>query len=610
MMRLLAYSGSAGSHSAVIDLVILLTAAALVAMVLRRASLATIPSFLITGALIGPNALGLIQSNDNIASIGQVAVVMLMFTIGLHMDTAEFSGGMVKVFAVGIASTGAVIVALLPLTAGSGGGLPTGLAIAIALAMSSTAVVMRLVAERRETHKTHGRIIFGTLVVQDLIAIGGLALMPVLATWAGVHRPGDEPVDAEAGTLLPAGWPAYGKAAVAIAGIAVMILLSRLILPRLLKEATRGGGVEVLLVLSAAVALGSAAVASGLGFSAELGAFLAGFILATTPFRYQLSGQITPMRDLFMAVFFTAVGLKLDLHTVAESWQLVTVGLVATLVLKAVAITGVVWVLGATAPVAVICGLAMCQAGEFTIVLLSEASSQGLLKPGVLTGLTSVVVLSLILTPSLYGLGHRLRHYASRIPVSGWSKAMGLRNLPPMPGADGEPRHGHDGHHDHAAPSSVSPGAPMLARYVIVAGFGVVGRALADRLEVAGVPFCIVDLNQNTIATQRRLGRQAVYGDITNTEVLTSAGIDRADAVLITIPDDEATLRACRVVRETNPTAFIAVRTGFLSKAMVAAQEGADHVTIEEVATAEAMARQVMDRLAARAGPAALQSQA
>jgi CPA2 family monovalent cation:H+ antiporter-2 len=132
---------------------------------------------------------------------------------------------------------------------------------------------------------------------------------------------------------------------------------------------------------------------------------------------------------------------------------------------------------------------------------------------------------------------------------------------------------------------------------VILAGFGVVGRAIADRLELAGVKFVLVDLNQHTIAMQRKLGRDAIYGDISNPQVLESAHIEQAGAVVLTIPDDEATLRACRVIRTQAPHVFIAARTSFLSKAMAASQLGADLVTVEEVATAETMARQVMEKI-------------
>ncbi|MGH7133087.1 MAG: cation:proton antiporter [Phycisphaerales bacterium] len=577
----------AAQSRTVLDLVVVLAAAALGAMVARRLNLPVIASYLITGAIIGPTALKFVGNAASIEAISAIATILLMFTIGLHMDVDGLSSGMIRVVMVGFFATTAAALALWPITAISSGA-PGGLAVAMALAMSSTAVVVRLMAERRETHKTHGRLIFGTLIVQDLLALAALAILPLLAAWAGATpKSGSEAAHA---SLLPEHWPHVVKAAVAITGIATLIGVSRLLLPSLLKEAGRGSSSEVALVLSAAVALGSAIVAAGLGFSPELGAFLAGFVLATTPFKHQLAGQLAPMRDLFMAVFFTSVGLQLKLTVVRDDWLFILLSLVALLSIKAVANALIAWIFGATAVIAALFGLALCQAGEFSIVILALANALGLTDDATRDRLIAVVVLGFIVTPSLYSLGHRIAPFMARFPVAGWSSAGALRRAVPVTLAPAG---------DPAASPNPEP-APKLANYVIIAGFGIVGRSLADRLEVAGIPFCIVDLNQQTIATQRRLGRSAYYGDISNPEVLESAGIDAADAVFLTIPDDEATLRACRVVRTLAPHIFIAARTSFLSKAMVATELGADQVIVEEVATAETMARQVIERLERR----------
>jgi voltage-gated potassium channel Kch len=294
---------------------------------------------------------------------------------------------------------------------------------------------------------------------------------------------------------------------------------------------------------------------------------------------------LTPLRDLFMAVFFTAVGLQVDVHVAADGWELIVVALLAVTLVKATTTGLVAWLAGATPAVAVIFALALFQAGEFSIVILSVARANGLFDDHTMARLIIVVVLSLIVTPAVYQLGHWLRPHATRIPVAGWSKATALRE----PSNDGE--------------EDDEGGKKKMVDHVVIAGFGVVGRAIADRLEIAGVKFCIVDLNQQTIITQRRLGRQALYGDVSNPDVLESANVERAAGVILTIPDDEATLRACRSVRMLSPDVFIAARTSFLSKAIAATQLGADHVTVEEVATAEMMARQVMDRLASRTKP-------
>jgi CPA2 family monovalent cation:H+ antiporter-2 len=296
-----------------------------------------------------------------------------------------------------------------------------------------------------------------------------------------------------------------------------------------------------------------------------------------------------------MAVFFTTVGLALDVRAFGEGgWQLILLGVISVVLIKTAAMGLTAWLFGATPAVAVIFGLALFQAGEFSVVLLSATRHQGLIDATGMSRLTVVVVMTLILTPFMFTLGHKLRPLVGRLPVAGWSKAGALRGptRDEKKAAQREALSNEFGEAEgHAAP------VPALANHVIIAGFGVVGRSIADRLEVAKQPFCIVDLNQATVATQQKLGRYAVYGDISNPEVLEGVGVEHASGIALTIPDDEATLRACRVIRTLSPHVFIAARTSFLSKAMAAQQLGADHVTVEEVATAEAMARHVMDRL-------------
>jgi len=604
-----------GDRSLAIDLVIILAAASGAVMLLRHLKIAAIPAYLLCGAIIGPHALGLIGGEENTAAITGLATVLLMFIIGLHLDPSGLSGGMVKIATLCIVSTVAAVLAMWPLFGFGPLGWPAGLAVAMALVMSSTAVILRILQERRELHKLHGRIVFGALVVQDLLALAALAMLPLLATWAGVKG-----ATMSSPALLPAAWPMWGKFMLAVGGIGVLIVITRLLLPPLLREAGRHTAAEVPLVLSAAVALGSAIVAAGLGFTPELGAFLAGFVLAATPARHQLSGQLVPLRDLFMAVFFTAVGLKLDVAIIPDGWVLIVVAFLAVALVKVATMIGSAWLLGATPIVAASYGLAMFSAGEFGIVILSAANQFGLIDSATLSRLIVVCVLSLILTPAMYGLAKRLRGPLAHLPTAGWSKVGALRDAAEAAAmahthsealsarararADAADGGQLEGASESASASVEQPqSASVPQRRVIIAGFGIVGRSIADRLDLAHVPFTVVDLNQNTIDTQRKLGRSAVYGDISNPGVLESLEVEHAVAVILTIPDDEATLRACRVVRTLSPHVFIAARTSFLSKALAATQLGADHVTVEEVATAETMARQVMDQLQRRAGP-------
>jgi CPA2 family monovalent cation:H+ antiporter-2 len=577
VLRATLANSSSADQTEVVSLLVILGVAAGVTMVLRRLKLATIPGYVLAGALVGPHALGLVASIEDVSLISDVAILLLMFTIGLHLDLGAIRLGLGHILALGVVTT------LLSTLAGWGSGLaagisaPIALTIGMALSMSSTAVVLRILQQRRQMQSVHGRIAFGILIVQDMIALVILIALPPIAEWAGVKVEGmvSDASNAAGGAK---GLTMLLKAFFALSGIAVFIALGRRALPKLLREAAKDTSSETLLVLSAAVALGAAAFTKFLGFSSELGAFLAGFLLAATPFRYQISGQLAPLRDLLMAVFFTTVGLQLNGRELLDNWQFLAIGLPMVVVGKTLILGVSTWLSGATGPTALMTGLGLAQGSEFSLVVLAVAAELGIITPPLTGQLVALVVVSLAIAPSLYDLAERWQGRAAAIPTARWLRNSPLRE-----------------------PDEPAPGASMPVRqHIIIAGFGVVGRNLAEHFAAGGLPFTIVELNPATVSRQRKLGRSIIFGDIANPEVLETAGIHHARAIILTIPDDEATLRACRAIRQAAPKIYVAARTTNLSRAIAATDLGADHVTVEEVATAQDMARQVMAQLAAR----------
>ncbi|MBL8764398.1 MAG: cation:proton antiporter [Phycisphaerae bacterium] len=566
----------------VLDILIILGAASLVTTVLRRLGLGSIPGFLLLGALIGPSALGLISDQATVDSLSGLATILLLFTIGLHLDIGSVRHGLRAILGTGLVSTLASALLCWPAAMLFGLSAPAALAASMALSMSSTAVVLRLLQDRREIHQLHGRLCVGVSIMQDLLSIAFLAALPLLAQWGG---------EGLRGSMADAASAAPGKgvlglitaAGVGLGGIAALIVLARLLVPKLLAEAARGASGEGMLIVASAVALGAAVLTAYLGFSPELGAFLAGFILASTPFKYQLAGQLAPMRDLFMAVFFTAVGLKMNVGESVAAWYVVIPAVLYVTVVKAAAIGVCAWGFGASGPTSALTAAGLANAGEFTLILVSGAAAAGLLAGREQAVLIAVVVGSLIAAPGVYLLGVRAAGPLARVPAAPWARLSALRSAVARPDGTG------------------APGVTAVSGHVIIAGYGLVGRSVADRLEVEGIPYAVVDLNPSTIETQRRLGRSVHYGDISNPEVLESAGVRTADAVIVTFPDDEAVLRACRAVRSIAPEVFIAVRTSFLSNAFVASSLGADHATVAEVAMAEAMSKQVIEQITRRA---------
>lgn len=597
-----------------VDLLIVFATATVVTLALRHLRVATIPAYLVAGAIIGP-ALGLVAP-ESVEGIASLAIILLMFGIGLHMDLKELRGDLLPIFGVGAVATILVMLVVWPVAMLFGLSAPAALAVGMAISMSSTAAVLRTLQQRREMKSFHGRVSFGVLIVQDLLTIVFLALIPTLGTWAtsitpppgtieaalaeaasqaAPDAPAPQDAHAESSTTI---WALFGQGLLTIAGVAAMIAAGRIILPRLLAFAAKDTSPDVLLVVAGAVAMGAAVLTGIMGLSPELGAFVAGFLLAGTPFKHQVSGQLTPMRDLFMAIFFVAVGLNLPLMQVLGMWWIVLLAVAACIAIKTICNAGTLWLGGLSAPVAFAVGLGLSQAGEFTLVILQFAESQKAIDERTLGAATGVVAITLMLTPALMSMGRRLGPRLTNVKSVRLLPFAVMRASPL--GADGLT--GAMDQHDEAA-----NGAVEKAR-VIIAGFGPVGRAVAQRLDLLGAESTVIELNPSTVKRQGGLGRRVVYGDVTNPEVLESAGAREADAFILTIPDDEASLRAVRAVRDLSPTIFIAARASFLSKGLLARQQGADHVTIEEIATAESMAEQVQREFAKRRATANAQS--
>lgn len=552
-----------------LDLLIVLSTAAAVALAMQRLRLAVIPGYLLAGVVVGPHALGLVGSAESLEAISRLAVILLLFGIGLQLELTVLRHGALRSVAAGLMTCALTVLLGWRVAMAFDMSAPVALAVCMALSLSSTAVVLRLLWERGEHHTPIGRISFAILVIQDLLVVAMLALLPLIARWAGA---------APAGQLEP--WPGLTvlltRSLVRIAGVAALILVGQWILPRILHEAARSRSQEVMIICCVAAALGAGGAMQLMGFSAEMGAFLAGLILSATPLRHQLLGQIVPLRDLFLAVFFTTIGMTVDVAALGSPAPIL-VGCASLMLIKAAVITAVLWALGFSSGVAVCTGLALAQAGEFSIVLIERARDLAMIGDVLAGQLVAAVVLSLIVTPLFVAAGFRLARRPLPLGPAPWVRRLARIGL----AEDDEPPR----------------------RHVIIAGYGPVGRCVAEQLDKTGIDYTIVDINPKTVETQVRLGKRAVYGDITNPAVLESAGIHRAEALILTIPDEEAALRACYVARRLAPDVLIVARTNYLSKGMLATELGADHVTVEELATAEAMRQIVLEHLGADGTP-------
>lgn len=555
------------------NLVVILGSAAVVTLVMQPMRLAAIPAYLIAGAVVGPRALGLVPSPESLGAISHLAIILLLFGIGLELQMDVLKHRLVRMITAGFGSCFLTIAVGWPVVIRFGLAPPAAMAVCMALAISSTAVVLRIISERRELGRTRGRLALSILVIQDMIVLGMLAALPVLSEWAALAVDGSMNGKGSIGTH--GDWLRFALTGTARVGaVAALTILGRLILPRVLRKSFEGRSLEVLMIVGVAVALLAAVAAHIIGFSLEMGAFLAGFVLAGTPFRHQLSGQIGPLRDLFIAVFFTTLGMKIDPGIVVEWWWVILMGGAVMMALKAILISGVCWSLGINASIAVAVGFSLAQAGEFSLIVLDSAHGMGIIDDVTAATSIAIVVISLILTPALVELGGRLGRVASRFKPAPWIKSSPFHR-----------------------PSLVQQQQAKQAKHVIVAGYGPIGRRIAEELERTGSTCTVVELNPATVQEQSRRGRTVIFGDVGNLEVLESAGIDRADALILTIPDEEAVLRTCALARRRAPGLFIAARTRVVSKRAGILEVGADAVTVDEMSAASDMLSAVMDRI-------------
>ena len=500
------------------DLVIVLGAAIVVVTALRRAGVPSIAGFILTGALVGPTALGLVDDTHHVEVLAEIGIALLLFGIGLELSLdrlrrfwkAVLLGGGIQV-TLTVACTALVAKAF---------GLAPGSAIFLGcvVAISSTAVVLRGLSTRGELEAPHGRLAVGILVFQDLCVVPMILAVPILAGGSGTVQ-----------EILLAG----GTALIILAAV---LAAARYLVPPLLAIVARTRQRDIFVLAVFLVCFGTAWALSLAGISLALGAFLAGLIVAGSEFRHQAMSDLIPAREIFASLFFVSVGMLLDVSDVLAHLTS-TVGLLGMILVgKFVIIWGTAMILRMPVRVGVLSAATLCQIGEFSFVLLNNASGFELLDATLSHNLLTAIILSMLLTPVAIAFGPRLALSASRIP---WLNRV-LDAEPP--GVDA--REPHSGH-------------------VVVAGYGLTGREVCRAIQDKGMASIAVDVNADNVRAAKAAGNRAVLGDITQPEVRESLGCRHARLVVISINDTRAAELAVRGIRKIAPNLPIIARAWY-----------------------------------------------
>jgi CPA2 family monovalent cation:H+ antiporter-2 len=491
-----------------------LLAAAVVAVPIARAlRMSSVIAYLVVGVLLGPGGFGLVGESDAIELLAELGVVFLLFDIGLELSFERLRAMRREVFGLGSLQIVATAAALFVLLGVLGVERQGALVLGGALALSSTAFVMRLLADRGEGGTRHGRLSLSVLLMQDL------AIVPLIALTVALG---------DSSTSLPA---ALGLAALkTVVGIGATIAIGRLVLRPVFRFVASARDQEISTAATLLVAIGTGYLLSQLGLSMALGAFLAGLMLSGTEYRHQVEADMRPFRGLLFGLFFVSVGLAIDPAFLAPNLADLLVATLVLMALKALVLFAAARAFGvANAPAARV-ALLLSQGSEFAFVLVGMALGLGLVHQELASAAIASVVFSMILTPLAGFLGERLARRFEPLVVA----------------ADETERVAAHGSH--------------LSGHVVLAGFGRVGRTVARVLVEAERPFVALERDVAVVAQFRARDLPVYAGDASRLEVLRAAGVERASAAVITIDDHAAASHTVAALREIAPDLLVFVR--------------------------------------------------
>lgn len=498
------------------SVLILLGAAVVLAALFRYLRLPAILAYLAAGILVGPHALGWVSPDSAWQYMGEFGLVFLMFTIGLEFSLPKLLGMRGIVFGLGGAQVLLSTTAFALIAWWLGTPVSGALVIGGILAMSSTAIVMKLLVEQLEQNTRHGRYALGVLLFQDLIVVPFLILVPALG--------------GASGSIAPTLAVALIKSVVVLG---VMFLLGRWLLRPLFQRVAAMRSREYFMLTVLLLTLAAAWITELAGLSLALGAFLAGMTLGETEYRHQVEADILPFRDIFLGLFFITVGMMLDTDVLVRHWPLILASVVGVVVFK----TLLIFLLGKAVKmetgVALRTGLVLSQGGEFGFALLLQAGHFGVLEGAPAQIVLAVVVLSMLLAPVIV-----------------WYNGRVVRRLVPSYRRSPE-----------SNVAAIRSEAASRKGHVIICGYGRSGQNLAWMLEQENIPSLALDLDPVRVREARDAGNQVVYGDATRRDVLRAAGLEDARALAISLNDAPVALKILEITRSLKPSMPVIVRT-------------------------------------------------
>jgi monovalent cation:proton antiporter-2 (CPA2) family protein len=528
------------------DILILLIAAVIAVPLFQRLGLGSVLGYLAAGATVGPWGFGFIDEVSEIRHIAEFGVVFLLFLIGIELKPARLWAMRRSVFGLGAAQVILTGLAISALSYTAGQSLRLSIIIGFGLALSSTAFGLQLLSERGELNTKYGRTALSVLLFQDLAVVPLLALVSLLA--------------ANSTTLLVGIEFAVLEGVLAVTAV---ILAGRYLLTPLLQHVATSRTAEIFTAAAVIAVLGTAWLMEAAGLSLALGAFLAGLMLADSRYRHQIVADIEPFRGILLGLFFMGVGMSIDFGLLGDRGLLIAGLALALLLMKTAILWTLTRVFGNTTVDSTRASLLLSQSGEFGFVLFGLAVVTGLMTPDLFNLLVLMIALTMITTPLMPTLGE----YFSG-PLTGSATADRAENQ-----------------FSEAGPSRI-----------VIAGYGRVGRRIANLLEASKTPYVAVEIDDNRVAAGRKENSPVYFGDATRADVLRAAGAGNADALVCTLNKPIPALRMVRIMRQHYPDVPIFARGHNREHCDELLEAGATLAVSETLEASLQLASAVLDR--------------
>ena len=533
-------------YGALANLLVIFTASIAVVFVFHQFRLPSIAGFLVAGALIGPYGLNLISDIETVRALAEIGIVLLLFTIGIEFSLGHLVSMRRLMFLAAPIQVGGVLCIAWLGAMLAGLSWQQGVFWGFLFSLSSTAIVLKTLAERGDSDSIHGRATIGILVFQDLAVVPMMLLTPILGGQS----------DGSALAILLT----LGKSVLVVA---LVIAASWYLVPKVLGHIVRSRSRELFLLTIIVSCLGIAWLSSLGGLSLALGAFIAGLVISESEYSHQAMAEVLPFRDSFNSLFFVSIGILMDWR-VLFSHPLPVAGLLAAVLLvKFVAGAGAVLLAEVPLRSAIMVGIALAQVGEFSFLLAQQGQESGFLRGDPYQIFLAVSVLSMIVTPFLMQWSPHLARRAEA-----WQR---LRHWLPS--------------RTTAHVLRTEEKQIRMKDHVIIVGYGLNGRNLARVLGETEIPYLALDLDGDIVSREAKHGVPVYYGDGTNPNVLRHMKVEDAKVLVVAISDPFITRRAVQVAKGLNPKLHVVVRTRYLRELEELHQLGADDVVPEEFET-------------------------